>query len=285
MTERETFFSTPGGFGGGNSSNPADQTLGTQGGGGAGLGGAIYVMRGASLNIEGGSFSGGEVQGGRGGGATPGAGTNGIGAGEILFLGGNVTLNPRAGQTLTLQGDLAGGGADTRVGDPGVNGGTVNVETNQTPYAQNPEAQGSLTIGGEGTVVLSTLNTYSGATRVTGSANLVLSAVQSAGWTPSVTIESQGRLTLAASHAFHADAELFLNSGTLGFSAPSVHQTLRTGDLNEGTIIDFGGFDAGLAFSTLQIRGPMSVWSWAPGVSSLSVLGPVPAEEVSYIQF
>lgn len=170
--DNSQFYLTPGGFGGGNSSPYSDPTFGRVAGGGAGLGGAVFVMHGAGLTIQGGSFFSNNVIGGAGGGTNPVPGTSGIGAGTSMFLGGNVTMLVEANQTLQMA-DLGGGAADTRIGDPGINGGTFNAVTANTPYSANPAAQGGIIKTGAGALVLTGTNTHTGATTVSAGKLLV----------------------------------------------------------------------------------------------------------------
>lgn len=139
-----------GGFGGGT----ADPS--SAGGGGAGLGGAIFVMNGASLTIEQAaagpeegstSFAGSSVLGGASQGYSPG---NGSAYGADLFLGGNVTFHVTSEQTLSVN-NLGGAG---NTADPNVIG-------------NDPNAQGGLALQGGGTLSLTgTANFYSGQTIV-----------------------------------------------------------------------------------------------------------------------
>ena len=137
-----------GGFGGGaGATAPASTEFvppGQGGGGGLGAGGAVYVMTGGSLVLIDPTFSGSAftVSGGASGGNGSGAGQS-IGAG--LFLGGNAEIRISSGRTVTLPAlnDFIGGGAD-------------------------PEASGSLTKSGPGTLVVSGPNSYVGGTILAG---------------------------------------------------------------------------------------------------------------------
>jgi outer membrane autotransporter protein len=129
-----------GGFGGGNGA-----VFGT--GGGAGLGGAIFVQQGGTLNIAG-AFNVGDssVRGGTAGGA----GTNGSGLGSGIFLQGNGTVNfaPGVGVVQILSSGIAD---QTGSGGTGANAGSW-----------------VLAKSGAGTLVLQEASTYSGGTTITG---------------------------------------------------------------------------------------------------------------------
>jgi autotransporter-associated beta strand protein len=144
-------FGGPGGFGGGSGGSSTGGGAGIPGlfagagsattgggGGGAGLGGAIFVQAGGTLNVNG-SFTvnGSSVAGGAG----TGGAASGFGVGSGLFLGGSGTLavNPSAGQTVNIVSDIA----DTNGSGFGV--GSWNV-----------------LINGAGTTVLSGNNSFSG---------------------------------------------------------------------------------------------------------------------------
>src|SRR5262249_28736116 len=119
--------------------------------GGAGMGGAVFVMQGASLTVVGKStLAGGSVLGG-GGGA---GGTNGQAFGGGIFLegGGIVRFTPGLGQTervLNAIDDQAGVEANGYAPPGGF-----------TPCSYN------LVKSGLGTLILSAGNAYSGATTV-----------------------------------------------------------------------------------------------------------------------
>jgi hypothetical protein len=100
--------------------------------------------------IEGGSLGSGTVAGGAGGapGAAGGAGGAGDAFGNGLFIEGDqqVTLSPKAGETLTIAGVIADG-------------------TGSVPTAQF-QGFGALEISGPGTVVLTGITTYAGNTTI-----------------------------------------------------------------------------------------------------------------------
>ncbi len=95
-----------GGFGGGTGGG-----LGGGGGGGLGAGGDIFVQQGGVLLIDGGALAGGAATGGGGGaaGSDGPSGTGGQGFGDGIFIQGNetITLEPLAGDTLTLSDVIA----------------------------------------------------------------------------------------------------------------------------------------------------------------------------------
>jgi hypothetical protein len=134
-----------GGFGGGNAGGGSGNGH-RGGGGGLGAGGDIFVQQGGTLAIEGGSLAVGTVQGGAGGTGSNGNGTSGSAFGSGLFIQGtqDVTLDPTAGNSLTISGVIA---------DQSGSGGT----------GSNAGA-GSLVVNGDGSVTLDAANTYTGGT-------------------------------------------------------------------------------------------------------------------------
>lgn len=177
-----TLAARPGGFGGGaaNAGQYAqDSVQYLLGGGGAGLGGAVFVMNGASLTVTGASaFSGNTVVGGSGGsqpavgGYGPFSAANGSAYGPDLFVGGNVVLTPAPGQSLTV-GNLGGAG---NLADPNVAA---------APTA--PNANGALVVTGGGLVTLTGTSYLSGAMTVN-SGTLLLSATATEQGTSLVTV-------------------------------------------------------------------------------------------------
>ncbi|MFZ5672708.1 MAG: autotransporter domain-containing protein [Pseudomonadota bacterium] len=125
-----------GGFGGGQGAGGA----GFGGGGGAGFGGAVFVQDGGSLIITGsGAMSGGGVQGGSAGDGA----TGGMARGSGIFLqNAGMTFAPGQGQTQTV--------SDIIADDTG-----------------NGDNSGKLIKDGDGTLILSAINTYSGGTTIT----------------------------------------------------------------------------------------------------------------------
>jgi len=167
----------PGGFGGGAATagsfltdNLITEALYALGGGGAGLGGAVFVMNGASVQVTGATtFSNNVVTGGAGvvfqsgqaGNFTSG---NGSAYGTDIFVGGNVVLSPLPGQSITLS-NLGGAG---NLADP-------NVVNNTS----DPNANGSLSVTGGGVVNLTGTNYHSGNITVnSGTLNLGANATE-----------------------------------------------------------------------------------------------------------
>ncbi|MBU3666779.1 MAG: PEP-CTERM sorting domain-containing protein [Chthoniobacterales bacterium] len=114
-------------------------------------------MNGASVTLNGGTFTGNSVTAGTGG-------HNGSAYGADMFLGGNVTLNVSSSLTLN---SLGGAG---NLSDP-------NVARN----ASDPNAQGGIIKTGPGALLLSGNNTYVGATTIAqGTVSMSGSAASSA---------------------------------------------------------------------------------------------------------
>jgi hypothetical protein len=132
----------PGGFGAGHGANA--EGAGGGGGGGLGAGGAIFVMSGASVTIQGGSFSGNSVTSGTGY-------YSGSAYGADVFLGANATFDVSAGESLSL----AGIGGAGNLADPNV-----------VDHATDPNAQGGIIKTGQGAVVLTGSSFYTGATTI-----------------------------------------------------------------------------------------------------------------------
>jgi uncharacterized protein with beta-barrel porin domain len=176
------------GFGGGLAGSGGD-SVGTVtaggaggGGGGAGLGGALFVQQGGSLAIAG-SFSvnGSSVASGSGGaggvgaGGTNGhAGTSGAAFGAGIFLQGNgtITFQPGLGQSQTIADAIAD---QTGSGGTGARAGSWNLAKT-----------------GSGTLVLSGINTYTGATTVSAGTLEVDGSIASSS---NVTVNAGGALS------------------------------------------------------------------------------------------
>jgi outer membrane autotransporter protein len=126
-----------GGFGG------ADAN-GQYGGGGAGLGGAIFVQQGGTLTLGGSlNISGNAVQGGS---TANGATAKAFGSGFFLQGNGSLALAPGAGQTQTIADVIAD---QTGVGGTGANAGSWQLVKN-----------------GAGTTILTGANAYTGGTTI-----------------------------------------------------------------------------------------------------------------------
>jgi autotransporter-associated beta strand protein len=150
----------PGGFGGGGgaSDNFVPAGPGRYGGGGLGAGGAIFVMDGASLIIQSGTFGGNTVTAGLGSPDNDPENAlynsqNGSAYGADLFLGADVTFNVATGQSVSLS-SLGGAG---NLADPNISG---------APSGQFAQADGGVIKIGGGTLRLTGTNYYSGATIV-----------------------------------------------------------------------------------------------------------------------
>jgi Passenger-associated-transport-repeat len=112
---------------------------GGSGGAGAGLGGAVFVRKNATITLNNGNISGNSATGGVGERTfTP--YTYGLGVGQGIFLAGSASYNVSAGNTVTIN-DTLGGGVDAQI-------------------------TGGFTKTGTGTLVLGGANSYTGATMV-----------------------------------------------------------------------------------------------------------------------
>lgn len=179
---RGTFYSFEDGTGGG--------------GGGLGAGGAIFVMAGASVTIESGSFSGNSVQAGDGYFA-------GSAYGADLFLGGNVTFDVSANLTLNSLGG-AGNLSDANVAD----------------NANDPDAQGGLIKTGAGNLTLTGTNYYSGVTTVnSGTLTLAAGALERGTTTVTVGQNNGDNATLVLGSSANLTLGGF-NATTNGTDAP-----------------------------------------------------------------
>ncbi|MEI6241397.1 MAG: PEP-CTERM sorting domain-containing protein [Planctomycetia bacterium] len=201
----------PGGFGGGAAvagSNAVQSITYNLGGGGAGLGGAVFVMNGASLTVAGPStFNGNTVFSGPGGvfpsvdGFGPFNAGNGSTYGPDLFVGGNVTLSPAPGQSLTVA-NLGGAG----------NLADANVST----HATDPNANGALFVTGGGLVALTGTSYLSGAMTVN-SGTLLLSATATEQGASLVTVgQNAGDIA-----TLQLGGSSFLTLGGFNFNTPS----------------------------------------------------------------
>jgi hypothetical protein len=133
--------------------NTADNGGGA-GGGGLGAGGDIFVQGGGKLTVLGGSIGAGTVKGGSG--ANPGSA---FGSGIFLQANEQITLAPKAGETLTIAGVIA------------------DQAGSESGYSAD---QGTIAIEGPGTVVLDATNSFQGGVVLSGG-TLVLGAAGAAG--------------------------------------------------------------------------------------------------------
>ncbi len=228
-----TLFGGTPGFGGGS-------TIGQFGGGGAGLGGAVFVMEGSTLLVRNGRdvagtetvASGGAVTGGAAGGGLANAG-QGLGTGFFLEGGASVTFQTDAGRDAimsdTIASNLADGGitkqgagilrltglGSTYTGGTRVTDGTL-VVFNDTSLGG---AAGGITISNGATLrSINTLNSTRAITLSTGggtldtlSANMNLTGpVTGAG---KLVKRSAGTLTLSAANTFSGG--MTVEGGTL----------------------------------------------------------------------
>ena len=139
-----------GGFGAGDGSPATAGSGGTQGGGGLGAGGDIFVQQGGTLTIDGGTFQG-RAYGGQGGNA-------GSAFGSAIFLQGDETqtFEAAAGQTLTVDSDIAdqtgSGGTGSNAGVAGIfitGAGTVTLQGDNTFTGGITLNSGTLELGEE----------------------------------------------------------------------------------------------------------------------------------------
>jgi hypothetical protein len=187
------------GFGGGRGGNG--------GGGGLGAGGDIFVMQGASLNVEGGTLGEGSVTKGLGA-------TNGQAYGAGIFIEGNQSVTfgtgQTAGQTTTVSGDIA------------------DMTGSQDPSGQT--GTGSVIIAGAGTVVLGGNNTYTGGTTVEGG-TLSIGAADNLG-TFTLTLDAGTALDFTAGFTLTQSVKV---SGDPAFTVGPGQTDTITGLISDGT--------------------------------------------------
>ena len=153
-----------GGFGAANAQSDGDGGNGI-GGGGLGAGGALFVMPGATVTVQNGTFSGNSVAGG-----TTISSNQGSAYGTDVFLGANVTFDVATNLSLS---SLGGAG---NLSDPNV-----------AAHASDPNAHGGVIKTGYGTLILTGTSYYSGATTIH-SGTLALAAGASEQGTTVVTV-------------------------------------------------------------------------------------------------
>jgi autotransporter-associated beta strand protein len=214
-----------GGFGGGGGIGSASGTVGAGGfgggpisnstaGGGLGAGGDVFVQQGGSLTIEGSSLGAGTLGAGTVAGgisARTGSPVTGSAYGGGIFLQGNqsITLAPLSGQTLTIAGVIAD-----------MHGSNANYS-----------GSGSLVIDGAGTVSLSGVNTYTGATTVE-EGTLALGAGGSIASSP-VTLDAGTKLDISGG----GNQTVTIQSGATGSTITLGGNTL-TLDETQATTLD-----------------------------------------------
>ena len=203
----------PGGFGAGHGANA--EGAGGGGGGGLGAGGAIFVMSGASVTIQGGSFSSSSVTSGTGY-------YSGSAYGTDVFLGADVTFDVSTGESLSLAG-LGGAG----------NLSDLNVAGNAT----DPNAQGGIIKVGQGALVLNGTSYYSGATTIH-SGTLALAAGALEQGTTVVTVGQNAGDVATLMLGSSSDLSLGGFNGASGTDAPIV---IAQNAGSNGTIIIGGG--------------------------------------------
>lgn len=287
-----TTAAQPGGFGGGAANAGQAEQDAIQyllGGGGAGLGGAVFVMNGASLTITGASgFTGNAVVGGSGGVVPQGAAANGSAYGADLFVGGDVILSPAPGQSLTL-GNLGGAGnrADPNVAanptDPNANGslavtGGGLVTLTGTSYLSGPMTvnTGTLALGGGATeqgTSLVTVGQNAGdvATLALGGG----SQLTLGGWNPTTPASSTDQPVMIARDA-GSTGQVVFGDGT-GTSGAYVAARVFTGGSGTASVAFRQQYAAGSASDTVYpffttLTGSLGVVQDGPGTTSLEPL-------------
>ena len=207
------------------------------GGGGLGAGGDIFVQQGASLTVEGGSLTDGTVTKGQGGGG--GGAGKAFGAG--IFLQGHETITFGRGgsdtRTTTIAGDIADeNGSFGNAGTFGVGGVAIDA--------------------GDGTVILSGDNTFTGGVEVKTGA-LAISAAANVG-SGVVTIDKGAVLDLIGSFSLQNNVTI---GGTASISV-SDHATATlaghiTNSSAPGSLIVTGGGKLVAAF--IQYSGDTEI--------------------------
>ena len=231
-----------GGFGGANN-----------GGGGLGAGGAIFVQQGGSLTLQGGTIQYGSVRGGYGSlhnDSDPARHNDGVGLGSGIFIQGSQTtihLAPTSGETLKISDVIT----DQNGSDPN--------------HQYNAPGQGTVDVGGTGTVVLTGADTYTGGTIIEAGATLQLGDGTTDG---SITgaVTGSGTLVIdsASAHTHFNLPDVQNFTGKIQFDFPS-----------STTVTDPVTISGPVTFSipvgqTVTINGPLSSGT-SPG--SITVTG------------
>ena len=203
------------------------------GGGGLGAGGAIFARAGSTLSIQDCSFSADTTIGG----SSPAYGPFGGSAmGQALFLGGNLTYSVSSG-TNTLA-ETIGGGDD-------------------------PNARGSLSKSGAGTLVLSATNTYVGSTTIDAGTLRIINQILGSSM---ITINSNAVLEYNYSSELSEPATTYNGAGTLritGTGEVVFGPGLINVDLSPGAWIDVQG---GKLFGSSGYAG-----NWTANQSSMNI--------------
>lgn len=219
------------GFGAGEGANGN----GMRGGGGSGLGGAIFVREGGSVVIQGNSLF--ELNYVAGGSTTSELGEAGMSAGSDLFMmkGANVRLEPGAGNEIRFEGDIADDSLATNDG-----------------FMNSAGDGADITIAGAGgLVVFNGENTYSGNTILEGAS---LTAEVGVGVNDSSLIRFNG----AGVSTTVSDATGGLSLGTVGTFLLQDDYIRRAGlDPAETAWTGSGGFASGVAGETVVNLGQL----------------------------
>lgn len=280
---------TPGtpGFGAGSGAAFVSNTVPTAGGGGgASLGGAIFIPNDGSLSIVDCTFSGSSVTPSSGGTAEGGgvAGTGGQALGADIFLMSGGTLNFNLTSNLTLEnpieGDQGAGGGSTTAGGliksgpallnlPGANTytGLTNVEAGELhidgSVISNVQVQPGATLSGECSILQNLINggrvspgdDELGAISVAGNFTNQASGTFAIGITPTAS----GLLTVAGTGSLDGTIEVLVNNGTyLNGTQYTVIQGPTTGAFSHltkvGPFADYVILDVSYGSAILTIR-------------------------------
>ncbi len=265
-----------GGFGGGYglqysaSQAPGNNDSYAVGGGGAGLGGAIFVMGGASVQITSSGpsaaplFTNGSVSGGQTGNYT----NTGAAYGPGMFLGGDVAFTVTS-STLAVSG-LGGAGnlSDFRVAN----------------HASDPNANGGLVKNGNGTLALSGWNTYAGPTTVNAGVLATSGSEAAMMGTSAVTLNLGATLALGQSNGVNANAGVAFNGGTLQL-ATTLTQTFAGFTVAQPSVLDFGSTTSAVTMGTLSLAQPLSIWNYVSNGAQINVTSGTYAGSLANINY